>query len=58
MVPVESWLIAAWGWQDALFYGRFAPLSTWGAATAVSLVALAAGWSFFHRLRDSFAEAV
>jgi ABC-type polysaccharide/polyol phosphate export permease len=45
-------------WQDALFYGRFSHPATWGAATAVSLVALAVGWTFFHRLRDSFAEAV
>ena len=45
-------------WHDALFYGRFSPPRTWAAAAAVSLVALALGWAFFDRLRDSFPEAV
>ena len=46
------------GWHDALFYGRFSPPATWGAAAAVSVVAFALGWAFFDRLRDSFPEAV
>jgi len=46
------------GWHDALFYGRFSPPSTWGAAAAVSLAAFVVGFAFFDRLRDSFPEAV
>jgi ABC-type polysaccharide/polyol phosphate export permease len=46
------------GWHDALFYGRFSPPSTWGAATGISVVAFALGGAFFDRLRDSFPEAV
>ncbi len=45
-------------WHDALFYGRFSPPGTWGAAAAVSVVAFVIGFAFFDRLRDSFPEAV
>ncbi len=46
------------GWHDAFFYGRFSTPQTLGTAAAISLVALAVGWAFFDRLRDSFPEAV
>jgi ABC-type polysaccharide/polyol phosphate export permease len=45
-------------WHDALFYGRFSPPATWGVAAGIAIAALAIGWAFFDRLRDSFPEAV
>lgn len=58
---VLSWNPAAplfSAWHDALFYGRWIPLRTWGVLVLVSGVSFLVGYAFFDRLRDSLAEAV
>lgn len=45
-------------WHDALFYGRWVAPGTWATLLALSAAVFAAGWLFFDRLRDTFAEAV
>lgn len=45
-------------WHDALFFGRWVAPSTWGLLVLLSSGSFLLGYAFFHRLRDSFAEAV
>ncbi len=45
-------------WHDALFYAVWVPLRTWGVLLLLSLGFFLAGFAFFDRLRDSYAEAV
>jgi ABC-type polysaccharide/polyol phosphate export permease len=45
-------------WRDALFFGRWVPLRTWGLLAAFAVVTFALGQALFDRLRDTYAEAV
>jgi lipopolysaccharide transport system permease protein len=45
-------------WHSALFYGEWVDARTWAEILAVSLAAFVLGYAFFHKLRDSYAEAV
>lgn len=45
-------------WHDALFRARWIAPSRWALLAGVAVAAFLAGWAFFDRLRDSYAEAV
>ena len=57
MVPVETWLISAWGWQNALFVLGCLALAIIPLAAGLKEPAMAAATGFQQSVRSAVREA-